>query len=101
MLWHGDETSTGGTDGGFAWAVEMHNLTMSHHPKIVHVLAGDVMAVAASFRVLLFPLDVGDALPTTEWDGPTRIIVTKPDGTRDTITFEQQGEGYTVVSVAQ
>ena len=66
----------------------------------MHVLAGDVTAAAAGFRVLLFPLDVGDVLPTTKWDGPTRMLLTKPDGSLDTVTFVRRDEGYTVVSVA-
>ena len=61
---------------------------------MVRVLTGNMTAVEARFRALLFPLRAGEALPRTvlRQDGET-VELTKPDGARDTLRFAPPESG--------
>ena len=76
------------SDPSFRWSISSYNLTIGHKAEMVRVLTGNMTAVKARFRALLFPLRDGDTLPVTEVqpDGET-VHLTKPDGTKDTIRF--------------
>ena len=85
----------------FRWSVSSYNVSQSHLGAI-HVLTGNITAVAADFRVLLFPLRGDDPLPSTVWSAAgEQLELTKPDGTKDTISFAADpAQGYPRISVA-
>jgi hypothetical protein len=85
--------------GGFTWTVTTYNV--SNH--VANVLTGNVTAVSAELRVLLFPLRKGDPLPQTHWTGGVmgQLLLTKPDGSMDHVTFTPDpSEGYARIAVA-
>ena len=50
------------SDPSFRWSISSYNLTIGHKPTMVRVLTGNMTAVEARFRALLFPLRAGEAL---------------------------------------
>ena len=80
------------------------NVTVQHHPRLLSVLAGDMTAVDATFRTLIFPLGPDDALPHTTWTGSNKndLEVRKPDGSRDVLAFRRDSENeYPRVTISK
>ena len=90
------------SDPSFRWSISSYNLTIGHKPTMVRVLTGNMTAVEARFRALLFPLRAGEPLPRTvlRQDGET-VELTKPDGTRETLRFASPESGGHPIRVGE
>ena len=81
-----------GVQDNFKWEVKTYNNATTKSKGPIHMLAGDVHASSASFKVMLFPLAAGDVAPVTTWVDANTVHLTKPDGSSDAITFFTDAE---------
>ena len=77
---------------GFKWEVKTYTNATTNQKSPIHMLAGNVHASSASFKVLLFPLAAADATPVTTWVDANTVHLSKPDGKSDAITFFTDAE---------
>ena len=89
------------SDPSFRWSISSYNLTIGHKPTMVRVLTGNMTAVEARFRALLFPLRAGEALPRTVLQDGETVELTKPDGARDTLRFASPEPGGYPIRVGE